>query len=173
MKRRTFLAGILAVGMAPAIVRAGSLMRVNPHILVPRRLTAEDFNQISTQVVIGEVDHFAVHETKFDREAWLAMQEPIVVDSGACRGDLTLEPGEAKAALDRIVERMRAEGFFHHPTLPRVEAQQFPDGETRFRLVAGELAENVRRSNELRARTDKYSGHQLVLDGVSLKNLPA
>jgi hypothetical protein len=35
MDRRGFLAGILAACAAPAIVRAGSLMRVNPEILIP------------------------------------------------------------------------------------------------------------------------------------------
>ena len=35
MNRRLFLASILCTGTAPAIVKAGSLMRVNPRIVVP------------------------------------------------------------------------------------------------------------------------------------------
>ena len=34
MNRRGFLGAILAVGVAPEIVKAGSLMRINPEILV-------------------------------------------------------------------------------------------------------------------------------------------
>ncbi|MGE0745283.1 MAG: hypothetical protein AB7K86_08550 [Rhodospirillales bacterium] len=35
MNRRNFMAGILAAATAPAFVRAGSLMRVDPRIVVP------------------------------------------------------------------------------------------------------------------------------------------
>lgn len=35
MNRRDFMKGILAAGMAPAIVRAESLMPINSRILVP------------------------------------------------------------------------------------------------------------------------------------------
>ena len=35
MNRRNFMAMILAAGSAPAFVRAGSIMRVNPRIVVP------------------------------------------------------------------------------------------------------------------------------------------
>ena len=35
MDRRGFLGAILALGVAPAIVRAGSLMRCSPNLIIP------------------------------------------------------------------------------------------------------------------------------------------
>jgi hypothetical protein len=50
MDRRGFLASMLAACAAPAIVRAGALMRINPNILVPsmipvREMMAYNINQ--------------------------------------------------------------------------------------------------------------------------------
>lgn len=41
MNRRDFMKGILAVGMAPAIVKAENIMRINPdHLIVPKPVFA-------------------------------------------------------------------------------------------------------------------------------------
>lgn len=49
LSRRSFLGAILAAAAAPAVVRAGSLMRVNPAILTPA-LSLCDGSQFSLRV---------------------------------------------------------------------------------------------------------------------------
>lgn len=43
MNRRSFMSAILATATAPAIVRAGSIMRVNPRIVRPPYVVVRKF----------------------------------------------------------------------------------------------------------------------------------
>ena len=50
MLRRSFLKGILLAGMAPAIVKAGSLMRINPEIIIaPANLDLKAFAEAADE----------------------------------------------------------------------------------------------------------------------------
>lgn len=52
MQRRGFLSAMLAAAAAPAFVRAGSLMRVNPRIIVPAYAQGLASSMLLTQNII-------------------------------------------------------------------------------------------------------------------------
>ncbi len=53
MNRRNFMAAILAGCAAPAIVKAGSIMRINPRIVAPRNVIT-----VVAASVGGEIKYF-------------------------------------------------------------------------------------------------------------------
>lgn len=59
MNRRNFLGAMLAACAAPAVVRAGSLMRINPAIVVPDDKVVV-LKQFSAE--IGRVERFTFYE---------------------------------------------------------------------------------------------------------------
>ena len=69
MNRRSFLAAILATATAPAIVRAGSIMRVNPRIVAPVGgvVITQTFN------VAGGADIASIKAA-----AWIAITEQLL-----------------------------------------------------------------------------------------------
>ncbi len=61
MQRRSFMAAMLAAAAAPAIVRAGSIMRINPRIIVPAGLMMPvDWQRQYAEAVNRAVEKLAV-----------------------------------------------------------------------------------------------------------------
>lgn len=61
--RRNLLAAILAAGAAPAIVRAGSIMRINPRIVVPENRLVNRLDIVVMNIIPFDITKFLADES--------------------------------------------------------------------------------------------------------------
>jgi len=89
LNRRGFLAGMLAACAAPAIVKAGSLMRINPAIVAPEPTIVDRFGEA---LRLGEIGHL---------EGFNFVASPFQGVYQDWEGRIPAKPGDKVARWDR------------------------------------------------------------------------
>jgi hypothetical protein len=153
MNRRGFLGLILAAGVAPAVVKASSIMRINPpKLIVPRgeigmldRFTVYEIQMTNVPELALSIDDFTARVMEPINSAltqayywalrdnmWLAANPPVVADANVRLREWVAHDGAFVAQVEDLL-RM---AFFESPSPKRL-------GEEAYSWVRDRLGESA------------------------------
>lgn len=106
MNRRDFMKGILAAGMAPAIVKAENIMRINPRILTRDNNWGADFVPDRSVAVLYDQHQEIIGWAPIDQKKTFAEMRMAMLDGSIKLSDLEVPGFSFHAKRSGIATRM-------------------------------------------------------------------